>query len=278
MIAGQEQQELVKLMTQLYREILDIETRFRLEVGGGDFRPRIEYFHDAIRAFTKGDLKAFDKGERLSVEYLAYDLSMLRYLQSKPLANIRPPAGLSVHTEVTRRDSRLPLSISKVDRETRETLSQAYQSYAVMFAALMKPFADRNYHARVEDAHAQVEELAQMKHAVEDKDLRQLEDAAQQVDSASLRQAIHEFVSARGGSKQNKLESLLAGLKNAMEGADKEIAGIEAAHLDYVMAQLGIFEDGKDLVKKLMKRGMNVVGKFVDSAMQQAQKESGKGR
>ncbi|MBV8940078.1 MAG: hypothetical protein JO089_09620, partial [Alphaproteobacteria bacterium] len=37
---------IVDLLTGLYVEIRDLETEYGLRLGEGDFRPRIEYFHD----------------------------------------------------------------------------------------------------------------------------------------------------------------------------------------------------------------------------------------
>ena len=48
----QNAQALVTFLLRAWEEILAIEAEFGLSVGGGDNRPRIEFFHDAVRAHT----------------------------------------------------------------------------------------------------------------------------------------------------------------------------------------------------------------------------------
>jgi hypothetical protein len=37
--------------------------------------------------------------------------------------------------------------------------------------------------------------------------------------------------------------------------------------MQYASAQRGLFEDGKDIIKKLAAKGMNLAGRFVEEAM-----------
>ncbi|MFO0109587.1 MAG: hypothetical protein ACK52W_03515, partial [Alphaproteobacteria bacterium] len=79
-----EQDAILTLMQGKYEHILPIEAEWGIRFEEGDMRPRIEHFHDAVRALTSG-ADIFDKASRLSVEHLAYDLSQLRQIQSRPV-------------------------------------------------------------------------------------------------------------------------------------------------------------------------------------------------
>ena len=46
--------------------------------------------------------------------------------------------------------------------------------------------------------------------------------------------------------------------------------------MNYALAQLGIFEGSKDLLKKMASQGMNLVGKFVENAMAESRKDIGR--
>src|SRR5437762_2136105 len=100
-LSSSEKDSIVGLLARIYRDIRDIEEEFSLLAGNHDFRPRIEYFHDAIRAFTSQDPAQREPGGRLSIELLAYDLSCLRYIHAMPLSPFTPHGeALSPHTEM----------------------------------------------------------------------------------------------------------------------------------------------------------------------------------
>ena len=151
-----EADSIVQLLTRIYSDIRGIEAEFQLLIGEHDFRPRIEYFHDAIRAFTSQK-----SSERLSVELLAYDLSCLRYIQSMPLSSFKPHGELlSPKTDmVAVSKDGLTVKRARPDRAVREHISELYQSYAVLFAALLKPFEDRDYHERTDDLNQDVQDI-----------------------------------------------------------------------------------------------------------------------
>ncbi|NBO19604.1 MAG: hypothetical protein EBV03_10365 [Proteobacteria bacterium] len=76
--------------------------------------------------------------------------------------------------------------------------------------------------------------------------------------------------------KKDNLIKLVAFLKSHMGKLDQQIAGIDAAHMNYVMAQLGIFEGSRDMLKKLAAQGMNLVGKFVQNAVAESKRDLGR--
>lgn len=228
-LSAAEQESLAALLSRIYHDILPMEEEYNLRVGEGDFRPRIEYFHDAVRAFTSGASAHREAGGRLTVEWLAYDVGCLRYLIAMPLSSFTPHgATLSPQTALLKADGKPLPSGPKPDRVAKERLRELYQRYAVLFAAMLKPFADADYHDRIEDLNQEVAAL-----------------------HAARREA-------------------------AAKEADREIAGIEKAHLEYAAAQLAIYEESKDMVKKLAAQGMNLVGKFVESSIAETKREMGR--
>ena len=66
-----DQESIAQLLTRIYRDIFAIEEEFELLVGVDDFRPRIDYFHDAIRAFTSQDAAALRPGGRSDPQHPA---------------------------------------------------------------------------------------------------------------------------------------------------------------------------------------------------------------
>lgn len=268
-------------MTRLYSDIRDIEEEFQLLVGESDFRPRVEYFHDAVRAFTSQAPQP-GIGGRLSIELLAYDLSCLRYLHSMPLASFKPHGMiLSPSTDIVAVEPGLMVKRARPDRETRERLSELYQHYSVLFAALLKPLADRDYLDRIDDLNHDVRDL----HGLVEKlqalgggkaSAEQVIAAIQHLEEDELRHELLHFMHEQKHAKKDNLAKLIIFLRQHMAKKDKEIAGIDAAHMNYVLAQLGIFENSKDMLKKMAAQGMNLVGKFVQNAIAESRRDMGR--
>jgi hypothetical protein len=214
-----QQKQLITLMATPYEDIRELETTLMLTVGKGDMRVRIEYFHDAVRALTSGS-HLHEKEGRLSIEQLAYDLAAIRYLQAKPLSGMD---GKHMHqspsTAVVTKKSKALSASRAPTREDKQALSELYLRYGLLFAALFKPFADRNTRDRIEELDELVAELAHEPHT-----------------------------------------------KEQIKKLDKQIAAIEKAQLDFGTAQLGLYEEGKDVVKQLAADGLNLAGQFVANA------------
>ncbi len=273
-----EQESIVGLLTRIYIEISEIEAQYQLLAGGGDFRPRIEHFHDAVRAFSAGT-----DDERLSVELLAYDLSCLRYLVGMPLASFKPDSpDLSPRSDVVVvDDSGLTVKRGRPDRVVKERISELYQNYAVLFAALLKQNADRDYQDRIDSLNQDVEDLHKLSASIQAmvgdfKNLPKVMAAIQHLDEDDLRQQLLNFMQQQKYTKKDNLKKLMDFLKGHAGSKDSAIAGIEDAHLNYVMAQLGIYENSKDTLKKMAAQGMNLVGKFVENAIAESRREMGR--
>src|SRR5690554_2072969 len=76
---------LLNLLHRAYEPIAAIEQAMGIVVSLSDFRPRIEFFHDAVRAYASGTVPLHLPGTRLSVEQLARDAQQLKAIQEAPL-------------------------------------------------------------------------------------------------------------------------------------------------------------------------------------------------
>ena len=277
-----QQDSIVKLLARIYMDICAIEEEFTLFVGDHDFRPRIEYFHDAVRAFTSQDAKHREPGGRLSIELLSYDVSCLRYLASMPLSPFKPHGEiLSPHSDMVAVKQGLTVKPKRPDRATKDRLGELYQTYATLFAALLKSTADRDYKTRVDDINQDVAEIKDLIQQLEGlgqgKDsIHQLAAAAQHLSENELRQLMTAFLEQQKHRKKDDVKKLVQFLKTHAAGKDKLIAAIESAHMNYALAQLAIFEESKELLKKMAAQGMNLVGKFVADAVAKTQREMGR--
>jgi hypothetical protein len=163
----------------------------------------------------------------------------------------------------------------------RERICELYQHYSVLFAALLKPIADRDYLDRVDDLDQDVKDLhgliAQLEAVVGGKgSLEKVMAAIQHLEEEGLRHELLQFMQAQKYKKKDNVQRLATFLKEHVARKDKEIAGIDAAHMNYALAQLGIFEGSRDMLKKMAAGGMNLVGKFVENAMAESRKDLGR--
>lgn len=281
-LSASEQEQITALLTRIHQEIMAIEEEHNLLAGEGDFRARIEYFHDAVRAFFAQDQAALADGGRLSVEHLAYDVSCLRYLQAKPLAPFKPHGKtLSASTGVIDVAQSLTVAAKRPDRTLRERLSELYRHYAVLFAALLKPVADKDFMARTDSVNQDVAEMntvaQELQKFLKNKgSLEALMAAVSHVEDPELHHALMTFLHAGKHKKHSDIEKLLAHLKGEKQRCDKQAAAIDKAHMQYAMSQLAIYEESKDMLKSLAGKGMNLVGKFVEASISQARREMGR--
>jgi hypothetical protein len=271
-------QALVTLLNRLYAEIRVIEEAWDIRADAGDFRPRIEYFHDAVRALTAGL-----ESKRLTVEFLAYDMSMLRHIQANPMAK---PKGAKVTgspgTAVIQRPEKGGVFHKPDSREAKFALADLYKHYAVIFVALLADSADRNYYTRLNNCNSQVEELAALEEAIKaasgkrDVPVNVQELADHAIDDPDL---IRKLLSSLQGKRANRLLASEAqqSVKALMQLADKEIKTIDKAHFTFATSQLGVYENARDVVKNMAVQGMNIVGQFVQQAVQEASRKSGRG-
>lgn len=283
-MSSSEQRKLIELLGGIYHEILPIEQELGLRVSNADQRPRIDYFHDALRALTNTLLPMELREQRLSIEWLAYDAGAIRYIQSTPLSVLNPKhTHLSPHTEVLKKKEKSLIASRTPSREDKASLSQLYLRYGVIFVALFKPFADRDYHDRVEDMERQAEELAGVLHAVEGlgqgkASVTMLDNAAMQCQFAEVQKMIGSMLKKKAYKDPQKLAQVMQALRQGIQGIDNSISGVEASHMNYATAQLSLCEAGKAIVQQLAAQGVRIAGPFTETAIAQAGTDKSRGR
>ena len=265
-----EQKALLSLLTRMYEDIRAVENEHGIYVSDKDLRPRVEYFHDAVRLYISGDERV--AGDRLSVEYLAYDMGFLRHIHVEPV----PYKGRKANTNTTLSSSQLAV--------LKATLAEQYKSYAVIYAALFADAVDRDYQDRVDDLNADVTDLAEIQQLVEQ--LAQGKGQAAKVmeklaalGDKMLADLVKKMVQQKNAERETAMKAAVHRLKMMMNGKDKQIAKIDEHHMNFLAGQMYVYEDAKTTVKKLMSQGLNVAGQFVQSSAQQAQRTTpGRGR
>lgn len=265
------EQALVTILNGIYGEIYQIEEKSAIRLNEGDYRPRIEYFHDAVRALTGGDLLS----KRLTVEFIAYDVSMLRFIQANPLVrskgtklNLSPGTALITGNEPE-------FAIGK-STTVKGQLMELYKNYSVLFVALLSGPADRDYQTKINDCNEEVETIASIEAEVKAAGSSvNIEELVQTyIDDPVLAQKI---LAAMGGSrKKMQANDALKKLSDMIKTADKQLKATEQAHFTFATSQLAIYENARDVVKKMAVSGMNIVGNFVENAVQEA-RSSGRG-
>jgi hypothetical protein len=275
-----EQDAVIALLTRLYSDICAIEQEFGLLAGGEDFRPRIEYFHDAVRAFSSQDPHKPSTNPRLSLELLAYDVGCLRYIQSMPLASFKPQGqALSPQTGLIALDGGLVPPPGRPDRALRQHISELYQHYGALFAALLKPLADRDYKDRRDTLSQDIEDIQSLSAQLAglgQKDADHLLAAAHHLEDTALRETLLACLRQKKYKQKEHLKKMLQMLQQQAAASRRQLTAIETAHMNYALAQLAIFEDSKDMLRKMAESGMNLVGRFVEAAIAETRREMGR--
>lgn len=264
---------LVPLLAELYSRIHEIEAELGLWAGENDHRPRIERFHDAVRAYTSG-ASPHVAGSRLAIEQLAWDISMLRSIQANPLTPMPKSQRQSASTGLA---VRRPNAVGEAGnpranaRAYKDQLAQDYRNYAVMFTALLAETADMNHASRMEDKDMMVEELAGLRAALSGKTINLHQLAGSKIFDPQTRADILHLLPKETLPK----DQALASLNNAMREMDSQQQKLEKAHITWLSGQLAMYEQGKEVVQHLMRHGMNLAGRFLEDAMSRS---SGHGR
>lgn len=268
---------LIPIMNSQYDRIAAIEEAAGIRLREGDMRPRIDYFHDAVRALTSGESPYAPTG-RLSVEHLAWDVAQLRLVPGNPLGRLHKGTEKMAGAELMTQEDAAYRMAGASPRAIRAELAQLYKDYTVLFVALFAEVADINFKCRQEEMDAAVADIAQVQAVIGQLAKGQINSQQgqlllEQVEQDSLREQAQAAIAS--SDVRAKANMLLANLKGAEQKLNAQGQAIDKAHLSYVTGQLAIYEESKDIVKRLAAQGMNLAGKFVENAMQQS---AGKGR
>jgi hypothetical protein len=298
-----DKKSLLTIIHRAYEEILALEMEHGITFSEEDFRPRIDYFHDAVRAYTSGETPYGDASSRLSIEQLSYDLEMLRYIQAHPAPAGRPSRRQGM-TSVYYPDTYSPdasagteIVISgaggtnlpalpgqgansppppRMDRNTKMQLADMYKTYTVMFAAMLVETADKNYNSRIDEQNTAVEDMASLEVLIQrfmqaqtEMEITaladQMEDLAYHIENEELRHKILHLIHDRN-QKRRMAEESAKKIREAMQEADREIARIETCHTRFLNSQLMVYQESLDVVKQLAQQGLNIAGKFIGAA------------
>jgi hypothetical protein len=278
-VGQQEQEAILNLMHGKYERILVLEAEWGIRFSEEDMRPRIEHFHDAIRAYTSG-ADMYGKHTRLSVEHLAYDLSMLRYIQDRPVGTVNRASEKSLGNALMKFVQGAPPPPKLPPQGVRSELVQHYRDYTVFFAALFAPVADRNFKSRQEQGDQQITDVGLVEDILEKlangaMDVETAQNELNHVEQDDLRERIQALLASKKLTAKEKQEAL-AMIGAIEKGLKDEQKRVDEAHTSYVTGQLAVYEEAKDMVKKLASAGLNLAGKFLQNSMQQA--GQGRGR
>lgn len=273
---NREQLKLVELLRTLYNEILPLEQELGLLVSNTDQRPRIDYFFDALRALTDSAMPAERRLERLSLEWLSYDATAIRYLENKPLGELNPhQAYQSPETRVRKQKTEALSTKRTANREDKRVLSQLYLRFGVMFVALFKPFADRDYRDQMEEMETQAQEVSDVKTAIEalgqgNIKVAQLKDAAEHCSDSDLKKLVDALIEKQRYKQSDYMKAAMIAAKSRLEQKNNELVSIQATHMHFAASQLALYENGKDVVKQLASEGLNVAGEHLNQTLSQA--------
>ena len=279
---GAEQAAIIELMHGKYGQLLAIESEWGIRLHEGDWRPRIEHFHDAVRALTSGSDDMYAKNSRLSVENLAYDLGQVRRIQEKPIGLINKVTEKSAGTQVVKQSDAGATTPRMPPQAVRGQIVSLYRDYMVFFAALFAQVADLNYQARTETIDSSVTDLdlieQTMKQLISGKmSAAQAMEEMMHVERDDLRERIQAMLARKALSAREKQEAL-AMIAQIEKGLNEEKKKLEGSHMSYATGQLAVYEEAKETIKRLGQQGLNLAGKFVENAMNAAGKGQGRGK
>lgn len=276
---GAEQAAIIELMHGKYSQILPIETEWGIRLHEGDWRPRVEHFHDAVRALTSGSGDMYVKNSRLSVENLAYDLGQLRQIQGKPVGLINRATEKSAGSALIKRGDATPGTPKMPPQAVRGQIVSLYRDYMVFFAALFAQVADMNFQARSDEIDSSTSDLDLIEQVIGQLvagkiDATQAVNELMHVERDDLRERVQGMLAKKGLSAREKQEAL-ALIGQIEKGLSEEKKRLDASHLSYATGQLAVYEEAKETIKRLQTQGLNLAGKFVENAMAQS---AGKGK
>ncbi len=160
-------------------------------------------------------------------------------------------------------------------------MSELYQHYAVMFAALLKPMSDLDYHERVDIWNHDVEDIASLVHEFEalakDKgSVEQLGAAIQHLEDDSLRQALVPSCISRNSGKKTTSKPPSGCLRSRSRRMTS--ASPPSTRRTWIMRWRSwpSSRNPNRCLKNLAGQGMNLVGEFVEAAMAATRREMGR--
>jgi hypothetical protein len=273
-------QSLLPLMHGKYVQIRELEIQYHIFGHEGDYRPRIEYFHDAVRALGGDEDDGQTKHSRLAAERLAYDIEMLRYISARPATAGRGDHHFSTGDALVAEG--MQGRESRMDRQIKQELGQHYKDYTVYFAAVMVDFMEDNILSRKEESDLLIQDCYNLESLLTDLakgsiDVTMMMKAASQLEHDGLRHKIQSML-AQGVPDKQQLTNAVAFVQSARNQIKAEMVEMDKAGMRFVSSQLMVYEQSRDMVKKMAAQGMNIAGKHTAQTIGDHDKGRGSGR
>lgn len=270
-----ETQALVNLMDGQYQKIRAIEASWSIMGMEGDFRPRIEYYHDAVRALMSGEDNPSSKFDRLAPERLAYDVAMLRQIIAKPASAGRGKQHYSAQDALVPYGHPSHSADAGIDRKLRQELSHYYKDYTVLFVALLAPKVEDNTQIRSEENENILSDCSALKQTLEQfavgsSSLEKVADTIDNLEHDALRIAMKNALLKHRPTKSDIAQAITK-VNELRDKTTQENKVLQQASFNFSAGQLAVYEESKDTVKRLAANGLNIAGKFVENAVNRQQ-------
>lgn len=260
---------LLPLIIAKYEQINMLERQHQIFGHEGDFRPRIDYYHDAVRALGNDYLNGLSKDSRLSAERLAYDIEMLRLISSRPLVAGRGDHHFSVSDALTVYHQHH--AEQRPDRQVKQQLGDCYKDYTVYFAAIMVDFMEDNIRARKEESNVMLEDCHHLEQMLKQFaqgtiDVQQVMRGAQALEHDGLRRKLVQML-AKGAPSKSEVQGAIGTVQQTREYIRNDVTEMNKAGMRFATSQLMVYEQSRDMVKRMAAQGLNIVGKHTGQTM-----------
>lgn len=280
-------QQLIAVMNEVYGRLSALESANDLLISPQDMRPRIDYFHDAVRLFMSHPEEIYAENSRLSTKALADDIQWLRFLQQKPFSALQvaphapaPQGGNLARLLPARKEKEVALRKQKPSPAEksmlRSQLVDEYTTYAMLFIALFAETVDVNFKMRTEEMQVNYTDLQEVQKMVRmtqqglvepDRILQALRSMENEQQQDILLQIFHN----RTVRLREKLMAMASKLQDMIYNLQGQIKGLDKDHTRVLAYKMHMMQENKALVMELESLGLQLSGLHMGKAI------SGKG-
>jgi hypothetical protein len=158
-----------------------------------------------------------------------------------------------------------------------EQLAGLYDRYAMFFAAAMSDTVNEHYKEEKDELDQLVRDSARLIRRIEAMEaggpampIHMLERLLHDVDNPELKRRIAAILdSMRVDTSSGSVGDMAAKpvVQGVMEQAEREVEELEQKHFSFLTNQLASYEQGKEFIKGLAQKGINLAGKFAEAAV-----------
>lgn len=149
-------------------------------------------------------------------------------------------------------------------------LADAYDHYGLLYAAALAQPVDASYKVKKDEldgvfsnSYSLLKLIERLESGGEKLPIHQLQRLVKETDNDEMKRRLQAILDAQ---RIDTSSGMKGAISNVMKGAEQELEILEKAHFKFLSNQLGIYEDGKKVVKQLASQGINLAGKFVAAA------------